>query len=139
MPYTWQTPKTDWLPTDTWDIDAPSRVHNNCLYIQEEFARLGISSAITSVATQTVTDLITETLLSTIGSNINALASSWVTPTGWIVLNTNWVGRGLTYTDTNAFEQNLQLLKDRKDLFSDSVLVAGHPLAICASSKTTIF
>ena len=131
MPYTWQTTKTDWVSTDAWSVDGANRIDNNTRYLAERFsAELGVFITLDALTAVTRSDAATDTMLNLFDRNLNTVKVNWLTPAGWQTLNEAWNSTPITHAEVNAWEANLQRVKDKLDIFVLTVMRVGAPLAI---------
>lgn len=102
----WITPKTDWVPTDTYDIAvALTRVEGNLHEISIILAEIGMPVSLSEKLQWEETDFPTAAELSRISGNIRALSGMLTLPAGLPPVPTFDDRQAFTYNDANALEE----------------------------------
>lgn len=125
-PFTWYTPKTDWTAQDKINAEDFNAIEANT-----ETARLFLASiqyampSITTVTnrTQTYVDFLAS--INRIESNLDSIRANFLTPAGYLPMETWTSGKGFDYADANRLELDLKLIFEYGSLVVDSYRYCG--------------
>lgn len=123
----WQTPKTNWLPTDYYNFSDLNRVENNIQHIASMLGtHLGQTFTLSIVSNRTMTRFEYYDSLNRIESNITFLVGNFYTPAGWEASKTTWSSnQAFGYIDANRLERNLFLLYELLNKTMDNYKFSG--------------
>ncbi|KLU65734.1 hypothetical protein DEAC_c23640 [Desulfosporosinus acididurans] len=129
----WQTPKTDWKPTDYFNYTDFNRIEGNVEEIASLLFICGFSLSLVIVTTRDYSTIDFYDSLNRIESNVQALVDCYgVAPANWIEPKTDWTfDVPFSNVDTNRMESNLNGLYQ---LVKSSVIeypMCGQSLSIC--------
>ena len=125
----WETPKLDWLTTDSINAADWNRIESN---MQEVVTYLNSIqypiAAITTVTDRTQTYVDTLTSINRIESNLDSIRVAFLTPPGYGVAETWTSGKGFDNLDAIRLENNIKLLMDYGLLVYQSFRYCGAAL-----------
>lgn len=126
------TIKTDWAAKDALGNDVYvnytdfNRVETNISTAKNYLASIYYASAaITTVTNRTQMSIDFLSGINRIEQNLDGLRAAFLTPAGYLPMETWIVGKGFDYSDMNRLEANIKLLMDYGDLVFRSFKYCG--------------
>jgi hypothetical protein len=109
----WITPKLDWTASNYMNAADLNRIENNIAEVAAYLNSINYSiPALTTVTSRDKTRIDYLSDINRIEQNLEAIRANFLTPAGYLPVESWTVGKGFDYTDANRLEANVKLLLD---------------------------
>lgn len=122
----WQTPKTNWVASESYNYSDINRVENNTLEVHTYLTGIGYAlPGITTVTNRTSSSYDLISSINRLENNLDSIKNNFVTPPGWQAKQTWTATTSFDENHANRWENNVSLLYEYAQLTFQSYRYAG--------------